>query len=182
MRFFFLIIIDSDEKHAAFVMLQAVKVLLLPNLVQGAFGAVIPLQFNDHGRVAPIQRNEYDVRESLSGGHFLYYGVAVKGIDEGQIDRTLQGILVVVAAVGGDVDVTDIQCLCDSLRIAGSRLFQKPSGGLDDLVCYGVLTRFFQGTESFLPNFLVGNVTGAGLLFISQISQMHQVAKDIILT
>ena len=33
-RFFFLIIIDSDEKHAAFVMLQAVKVLLLPNLVQ----------------------------------------------------------------------------------------------------------------------------------------------------
>ena len=97
---------------------ERVKILPVPDLADRAVCKSVTLQFNDHGGIGFPERNEYDIRESFSRRHFPDHRIAVQGIDESQIDGALQSILVVVAAVAGDMDMGDVQGIRDGVCIS----------------------------------------------------------------
>lgn len=103
--FFFFIVIDADEQKAPAVMAQAGEVVLLPNLVDCALRAVITLEFDDHSGVIFLKGIENDIRKAFAGSHLSDHGITVERVDVGEINGTLQGVLIVVTAVGGHMDM-----------------------------------------------------------------------------
>ena len=109
MRLFILIIVDPDEQQFPLLVGERIEILPMQNLAERTVRGTVALQLDDHGGIGFPERNEHDVRESFSRRHFPDHRIAVQGIDESRIDGALQSILVVVAAVAGNMDVGDVQ-------------------------------------------------------------------------
>lgn len=119
------VVVDPDEKQLAAVVRQRVEVFLLPDLVYCALRRSVAFQFDNHCGVVAQDRDENDIGNALARRHFLDDAVVVEGIDVGQIDGRGQGILVVVAAVGGDVDMGYVEGFCHGFGIPRDGLVQK---------------------------------------------------------
>ena len=93
------------------------KILSVSDLFDGAFSASISLKLYDHGRVALIKRDECHIREAFSGRHLFDDRITFQSIDISQVNCTLQSILVIVAAIAGNMNVRNIKRSSDGVFI-----------------------------------------------------------------
>ena len=91
-----LVVADAYEEQVALVVVQGLAVVFVLDLLQGAFGTFVMLQFDDQGRDVWQVRNQHQVCVTFARRQFLHQCVAGVGIEIGQTDGALEAMLIIV--------------------------------------------------------------------------------------
>ena len=150
MGFCLFVVVDCNEKKVALVMFQTVEILFVFDLVECAFGRAVVLQFDNHRRFAWIEWNKNHVGKTFARGHFLDNRIVVEGKNKCKVNRRCKCVLVVVTAVGCNVDMTCVESLLNSAGMLCKCLVQEFFLRLDYLVGRRVV---FQDANSPKPLF-----------------------------
>ena len=77
------VIINSDEKHFAFVRIEGVKIFFVLYLLQRIAGGCVVFEFDDNRRVLSVQVDwhENQIGKPFARGQFLENCIVVEGID-----------------------------------------------------------------------------------------------------
>ena len=126
MCFVFLIVIDPNKNKPPSIMLKRLTISFFPDLGQRGFRAFVVFEFHDQCGIIPTDRNVYHVGKALSRCHFPDHGIIIQRKNIRQINRALQHIFIIVAAVRRYMNVGFVQCLRNGLYIPVSTSTRSP--------------------------------------------------------
>ena len=164
-----LIVANAYEEQVALVVVQGLAVIFVLDLLQGAFGTLVMLQFNDQGRDIRQIRNQYQVCVTFARRQFLHQCVAGVGIEIGQTDGALEAMLIIVGQRVSHLGVGCVERTGHRLLIALDGVVKEPLRGVDKIHDGSEVLLVVDGIHPFLTDLLVRDTTRTLVIVVRQV-------------